>query len=36
MFRLECEYCWWWRGFLVGSIVASVLFILFIKVLELL
>ena len=26
LFKLECEYCWWWRGVLVGSIVTSLLF----------
>lgn len=26
LFKLECEYCWWWRGVLVGSIVTSFLF----------
>lgn len=26
LFKLECEYCWWWRGVLVGSIFTSLLF----------
>lgn len=26
LFKLECEYCWWWRGVLVGSIATSFLF----------
>lgn len=26
LFKLECEYCWWWRGVLVGSIFTSFLF----------
>lgn len=26
LFKLECEYCWWWRGVLVGSIATSLLF----------
>lgn len=25
IFRLDCEYCWWWRGVLFGSIVTSIL-----------
>nr|DAR95697.1 MAG TPA: hypothetical protein [Caudoviricetes sp.] len=29
LFSIECEYCWWWRGVLVGSILTSVLFLLF-------
>lgn len=28
LFRLECEYCWWWRGACVGSILTSLVFIL--------
>lgn len=29
-FRLdpECEYCWWWRGVLFGSVMTSLVFIL--------
>lgn len=26
LFNLKCEYCWWWRGVLVGSIFTSLLF----------
>ena len=26
LFKLECEYCWWWRGVLVGNIFTSLLF----------
>ena len=26
LFKLECEYWWWWRGVLVGSIATSFLF----------
>lgn len=29
LFRLDCEYCWWWRGVLVGSIFTSLMFLLF-------
>lgn len=29
LFKLECDYCWWWRGVLVGSIITSIMFILF-------
>nr|DAO51165.1 MAG TPA: hypothetical protein [Caudoviricetes sp.] len=36
LFRIECEYCWWWRGVLVGSIITSVVFLLLGKLLELL
>lgn len=31
-FKLECEYCWWWRGVLVGSIITSSLMTIFILV----
>lgn len=24
-FKLDCEYCWWWRGVLLGSIVTGLL-----------
>lgn len=27
-FKIECEYCWWWRGVLLGSIFTSLIFIL--------
>nr|DAQ35834.1 MAG TPA: hypothetical protein [Caudoviricetes sp.] len=36
LFRIDCEYCWWWRGVLVGSIITSVVFLLLGKLLELL
>nr|DAN41338.1 MAG TPA: hypothetical protein [Caudoviricetes sp.] len=36
LFRIDCEYCWWWRGVLVGSIITSVVFLLLCKLLELL
>lgn len=28
VFKIECEYCWWWRGVLVGSIITSIMFTL--------
>lgn len=31
-FRLECQYCWWWRGVLFGSAVTSLIFTLAIMV----
>jgi len=34
LFRIDCEYCWWWRGVLVGSIATSLMFILAIWVLR--
>lgn len=34
VFRLDCEYCWWWRGVLVGSILTSLLYILMMWVLR--
>lgn len=34
IFKLECEYCWWWRGVLVGSIITSLLFSLTMWVLK--
>lgn len=34
VFRLDCEYCWWWRGVLVGSILTSLLYILVMWVLR--
>lgn len=34
VFRLDCEYCWWWRGVLVGSILTSLLYILIMWVLR--
>lgn len=33
LFRIECEYCWWWRGVLVGSIATAIVFTLVSKVL---
>nr|DAS43246.1 MAG TPA: hypothetical protein [Caudoviricetes sp.] len=36
LFKIDCEYCWWWRGVLVGSIITTVLFLLLGKLLELL
>lgn len=26
MFRINCEYCWWWRGVLLGSILTSLFY----------
>lgn len=34
LFKLECEYCWWWRGVLVGSIVTSLLFSLVYRIMQ--
>lgn len=31
-FKLDCDYCWWWRGVLVGSTLTSLLFIILIGV----
>lgn len=27
-FKIECEYCWWWRGVLLGSLLTSLFFII--------
>lgn len=31
-FKLECDYCWWWRGVLVGSIFTSLILTLIVWV----
>nr|DAE52767.1 MAG TPA: Endomembrane protein 70 [Caudoviricetes sp.]DAP73746.1 MAG TPA: Endomembrane protein 70 [Caudoviricetes sp.] len=36
LFRIDCEYCWWWRGFFVGSIATTLVFLLIYKLMELL
>nr|DAR54723.1 MAG TPA: hypothetical protein [Caudoviricetes sp.] len=36
LFRLECEYCWWWRGVFVGSTITAILFVVVSKLLEIL
>lgn len=34
VFKIECEYCWWWRGVLVGSIITSLVLTLMVWVLR--
>lgn len=34
LFKIDCEYCWWWRGFAMGSVVTSILFIILSKVIQ--
>lgn len=26
VFKIECDYCWWWRGVLLGSTLTSIIF----------
>lgn len=26
VFKVDCEYCWFWRGVLIGSIITSTIF----------
>lgn len=28
-FKIECEYCWWWRGVLFGSLLTSLFAIIY-------
>lgn len=27
VFKIDCEYCWWWRGVLFGSLLTSLCFL---------